>query len=437
MASVGGYVRIHRRSPMRLGLRSLATIAALFAVAAACTDGFERDLPDVTIGSPSGPEPASPPSFERPEVPTDAGRLAVLDDLGNLVTLAPDGSDEVVLVEAVEGAIRAQQPTWSPDGNRLAWIQIETSEGSVAASLVTTTGEGEELMRARTPVAPFYLSWDPTSARIAYLVPSPTSQIELGIVDVASGGDGAVPLDGGSPFYLSWNPSGDQLLVHVGTDRLERLDIDGALTTVDARPGTFNVPVWSPDGRSFVYASRTGARQRLVVHDVGEERGRDLVRFDGGIRFVLSPDGTRVAFQVLGELGEAEPLSVVDRETGAIERVATGSAPSFFWSPASDRLLYLYAETEADRVWLRWGVWDGETTFSTPRFAPTLVFARDYLQFFEQYAQSMSLWSPDGSAFAYAGASESGERGIWVQSALPGSEPVLVAEGVFAAWSPA
>lgn len=422
---------------MRSGGRSLATIGALFAVAAACTEGFERDLPDVTIGSTPEPPSASQPASERPEVPTDAGRLAVLDDLGNLVTLAPDGSDALVLVEAVEGATRAQQPTWSPDGSRLAWIQIEASEGGSAASLVTTTGEGGEPTRAPTPVAPFYLSWDPTSSRIAYLVPSPDSRIELGIVEVAGGGDEAVPLDGGGPFYLSWNPSGDQLLVHVGTDRLERLDIDGTRSTVDPRPGTFNAPVWTADGRSFVYASRTGARQRLVVHDVGEERSTGLVRFDGSIRFVLSPDGTRVAFQVLGELGEAEPLSVVDRESGAIEEVATGSAPSFFWSPAGDRLLYLYSETEADRVWLRWGVWDGETTFSTPRFAPTLVFARDYLQFFEQYAQSMSLWSPDGSAFAYAGASESGEEGIWVQSALPGSGPVLVAGGVFAAWSPA
>jgi hypothetical protein len=69
------------------------------------------------------------------------------------------------------------------------------------------------------------------------------------------------------------------------------------------------------------------------------------------------------------------------------------------------------------------------------RFAPSDVFGRDYLQFFQQYAQSMSLWSPDGSAFAYAGTTEAGDSGIWIQPARAGSEPILVSGGVFAAWS--
>ncbi|HEX6231395.1 MAG TPA: hypothetical protein VF029_06750 [Actinomycetota bacterium] len=421
---------------MRVELRSLAAILALLAVALGCTDAPERDLPDVVIGSTTESPAASPPASPAPEVPTDVGRLAVLDDLGNLLTLGPDGSDTIVLAEAVQGETLVQQPTWSPDGKRLAWVQLEASESGVAASLVTATAEGGRPTRAPTSGAPFYLSWDPTSSRIAYLGPSPTSEIELGIVEVASGGDEATPLDAGSPFYLSWGPSGEQLLVHVGSERLERLDLDGAPSTVDGRPGTFNAPVWTPDGGSFVYASRSGERQRLVVHDLGEERGRELVRFDGGIRFVVSPEGTRVAFQVVDGSAGVGALSVVDRETGTIERVAEGPAPAFFWSPEGGRLLYLYADPDAERLWLRWGIWDGSTTFSTPRFYPTPVFGRDYLQFFEQYAQSMSLWAPDGTAFAYAGTSESGEQGIWVQPARSGAEPVLVADGVFAAWSP-
>jgi hypothetical protein len=54
-----------------------------------------------------------------------------------------------------------------------------------------------------------------------------------------------------------------------------------------------------------------------------------------------------------------------------------------------------------------------------------------------QYAQSMSLWSPDGSAFAYPGISEDGQEGIWIQSARPDRAPVLVADGDFVACSSA
>jgi len=55
---------------------------------------------------------------------------------------------------------------------------------------------------------------------------------------------------------------------------------------------------------------------------------------------------------------------------------------------------------------------------------------------FEQYAQSVSLWSPDSSAFAYP-PSEDGQEGIWIQAARPDRAPVPVAEGDFVGWSPA
>ena len=49
----------------------------------------------------------------------------------------------------------------------------------------------------------------------------------------------------------------------------------------------------------------------------------------------------------------------------------------------------------------------------------------------------MSLWAPDASAFVYAGESESGESGVWIQPASSNTAPVRVADGVFATWSPA
>ena len=116
--------------------------------------------------------------------------------------------------------------------------------------------------------------------------------------------------------------------------------------------------------------------------------------------------------------------------------MATDYSPSFFWSPEGNKLLSLLPEVTPERVWFRWGVWQDGSSFTTGRFVPSLEFSRDYLQFFEQYAQSMRLWSPDGSAFVYAGENESGESGIWIQPATENAEPVRVADGVFATWSP-
>ena len=268
-----------------------------------------------------------------------------------------------------------------------------------------------------------------------YLGGSATADIELGLVDVAA--STTAPIDAGSPFYFSWAPKGNQLLVHVGTDRLDRLAIDGTFTPVGDHPGRFSAPVWTADGRTLFYVTEAEGRQRLVARDVATDRREVLARFDGVITFVVSPDGERVAYQVIRDgPALAVPLSVIDRRSGKTRRVAAAYSPAFFWSPDGTKLLSLRPEVE-ERLLFRWNVWEDGNSFSTDRFVPSLELSRDYFQFFEQYAQSTTLWSPDGSAFVYAGEqAESGESGIWIQPATLGAAPVRVADGVVAFWSP-
>jgi TolB protein len=435
------------RSPTRAhisgrarGYRRGAFVAALVLVlAASCTSEPERrDLPDVEIGvsaDPTTDASAGPTPTVASDVADLPGRLAILNAAGDLVTMDPDGSHELVLDEVEAGRSQVRQPTWSPDGRSVGWVHVEITEaGALSAAVATSTGHGTRPTEARTAVVPFYLSWDPTSSRIAYLASPSEAAIELGILEVA-GRSAGTPLDTGQPLYLSWGPNGDQLLVHVGEDRLERLDLDGSLTTVAERPGTFSAPVWTADGRTFVYASIDAGDQRLVVRDAEAARERTLVPYDGLIAFVVSPDGDRIAFQVL-EPERTLPLTVIDVGTGETVEITDHAIASFFWSPDGERLLFLDADPDTEQLWYRWGVWDGTSSFLTPRFVPSELIAFDYLQYFEQYAQSMSLWSPDSSAFAYPGTNEDGEEGIWIQSVRANRAAVLVTDGDFVAWSP-
>jgi TolB protein len=426
-----------RGTPAPRGLRPLAVAPlALALVLIGCT-GQPWDL-DSASPSPAAASPNEPGAAEPPVgtggLPGAVGRIAVLDAVGTLTTFAADGSGDPVVLDASEpDEVFVRQPTWSADG-RIAWVRI--GDHGTSATLHTTEADGTRPTETPIAAAPFYLSWDPTSSRIVYLGGSANADIELGLVDVTAG-TAAVPLDDGSPFYLSWNPSGRQLLIHVGTDRLDRLSLDGTATAVGDAPGMFSAPVWTADGRTFVYAAQTQEGQRLVARDRDADRGQTLARFEGAIAFVVSPDGRRVAFQVIDGQRLVVPLSVVDRRTGAIERVAESYSPAFFWSPSGAKLLALLPELEGEAIWFRWGVWEDGASFRTgERFVPSLEFSRDYLQFFEQYAQSMRLWSPDEAAFVYAGQSESGASGVWIQPATQGASPVLVAEGVFATWSP-
>ncbi len=407
---------------------SRAVIATSFVLIAGCTGGLWGS-PAVSSASRATPAPSDKPDG----LARAPGRIAVLDQLGKLTVFDADGSDPIVLDATVPGETVVRQPAWSPDGDRIAWV--EASNDGVTADVIISATDGRRPTDTPIAAAAFYLSWDPTSSRIAYLGSQPAKGIELGLVEIAA--STAVPIAGGSPLYLSWDPSGNGLLVHVGTDRLDRLTVDGSRTAVGARPGMFTAPVWTTDGRTLIYAAEIAGGQGLIAHDVRTDEDRTLVRFRGTITFVVSPDGRRVAFQVLHGATLATPLSVIDRRTGKIERVATDYEPAFFWSPTGAKLLQLVPDVTPERIWFRWGVWEDGSTFTTGRFVPSLELSRDYLQFFEQYAQSMALWAPDDSAFVYAGESESGETGVWIQPAIEGAAPVFVGDGVVATWSPA
>lgn len=87
----------------------------------------------------------------------------------------------------------------------------------------------------------------------------------------------------------------------------------------------------------------------------------------------------------------------------------------------------------------RWNFWDGQTSTPSVSYQVSETMQNTYLPFFEQYAQSMTGWLPDGTAFAFAGHPDGGPDGdgVWVQLVgIPGAPPVRVADGDVVAWSP-
>ena len=265
--------------------RFLVALIASSVVATGCT---------ITIGHPptsdspaAGDQPVASPSPHATGIPGAPGRIAVLDDGGTLTAIDADGSDPVVLARSVPDQTLIRQPAWSPDGSRIAWVAM-AADGT-SADVWTAAPDGARSTDVKVGAVPFYLSWDPTSSRVGYLGNSPSVGIELGMVDVAA--SSYAPIDSGSPFYMSWSPSGKQLLVHVGTNRLERLGLDGSHTSIGDQPGTFTAPVWTADSRTLIYASAGDHGQHLVAYDVDTHRRMILARFQGTISFVVSPTG--------------------------------------------------------------------------------------------------------------------------------------------------
>ena len=391
----------------------------------------------ITLGTPPENEwqPDDRPAF-RSAVPASdrlPGSHRRAGRIGDAQVIEADGSHPTVLAGSDPDVTLVRQPTWSRDGTRIAWVGLDAD--GTSATVMTAAPDGTQTTQTSVAAAPFYLSWDPTSARIVYLGGSATADIELGLVDVAA--STTSPIDSGSPFYFSWAPQGKQLLVHVGTDRLDRLAIDGTFTPLGDRPGRFNVPVWTADGRTLFYVSEAGGRQRLVANDVATDRREVLARFDGGITFVVSPDGERVAYQVIRDgPALAVPLSVIDRESGTTRRVATEYSPAFFWSPDGTKLLSLRPEVE-ERLVFRWNVWeDGIVVLdravrseprAQPRLPPVLRAVRAEHDPLVAGRERVRLRRTTGGVGGVGHLDPAGDDRI---------SPVRVADGVVASWSP-
>lgn len=383
--------------------------------------------------------------------PPSVNRLVVLGDDGNIYTIRRDGSERQALTSDASSDHLYRQPTWSPAVDRVAWVEIDSRGSEVSSALLTSRLDGRDQTRAATPFPAFYISWSPDSRRLAYLS-NWTDGLALRLVDVAAGGHEATTLDQGQPLYFSWAPDSQRLLTHVGTDRLALLSLDGTQSPLGAAPAAFAAPQWSPDGSQLFYAVREGAGQRLVVADPEGAQQHAITEFDGIISFTLSPDHRQIAYAITPEpIGTAAfgPLYLADMDTNKTRELSAEPVLAFFWSPDSRSLIFLRFERHApvtpapqaaplrqEQLWLRWHIWDGTRTFPLSLFSPSDTFLLDYLRFFDQYAQSMTLWAPDSSAFVYAGLGETGLNGIWVHPVAEGSQPTRVTRGVFAAWSP-
>ena len=407
----------------------IALTAAVLVIAGCSAEAVRsqanRLVAQARLASEAGAVPESP-----------ANRVLIAGADGNLFLAAPDGSERFALTTDASNGRRYVQPTWAPDGQRIAWARLDGQR----SFLETSRFDGSERTELAVPFLPFYIYWSPTSDRLAYLsnwMSLDQPSMALRLFDVVEGA--AKTLAEGAPFYFSWAPDGQRLLTHIGNERVEVQSIDGAQESLLISGGVFPAPQWAPDGERLVYATADTGSQRLIVTDTSGQELTELTDYPGRISFSLSGDGSRLAYVVTERESTSStfgPLYVVDVESRRTRELTDNPVLAFYWSPAGDKLAYLGLEFVQGRLGLRWYVWDGRQSTPYAAYFPSRTFLDSYLPFFDQYAQSHRVWSPDGDAFVFTGTLEDGRSGVWVQSVVEGSAPVLVGSGVFAAWSP-
>lgn len=432
-----------------LGQRpSVVSVAAITAalVLAACTAPAGRSVssrppvgvaPGVTTPAAAPPLPEPPPSAA--ELP---GMLLVRTVTGGLEVVRPDGSDAMVIVEGIPGEVRVLTAAWSPDGMRIAWSQEDVASGATGL-MVWSDAAGGHRAHVPLPFVPFYLSWDPTSSRVAFL--GGDAPFSLGILERTGGQVAARRLAEGAPFYFSWAPTGDRMVTHVAERTLDTLTLEGASDRFEEETGPFQAPAWTADGASLVYSGPDGD---LVARTLETGRVRSLAPLDGGAYLVVSPNGTRVAFHARGpgeldfsDAGLAEHATdlgvrVVPIDGGAEVQATEVPAMAWSWSPDGRRLAILEpVYGDGARIRFHWVFWSDAGSFGADPFDAAPALLEESL-FFSQFAQSSSIWAPDSSAIAYPVIRSDGTSAIVVQPANAGAAAYPVARGAAVVWSP-
>ncbi|MEM9562249.1 MAG: hypothetical protein AAGA93_06520 [Actinomycetota bacterium] len=421
-------------------------------------DGEPDDEAGVDPGGTQAPDADDVPDADDAEA--EQAARALLGELGGQLALGsgpavavarPDGGAlQVIGVDGENGA----QPTWSRDGTALVWSSTSPERQVVLVQSFDDDGrpDGDPAV-SDTPGFPiFYLQWSADDTRLAYLrSAAQPGQVEFGLIDP---GDPAEPVAQDTPFFLSWSPAAAEsgVLAHVAQNRVELHTPGAAEPRIVLDQGSdYSAPAWVDGERALVVADEALALVSLVDGSVEQ-----LVPMDVPVRFVVSPDGRRVAYRRLTESNqgpltasltiadsatstdEDSSLVVLDLETGESEVVGDDTATAWEWSPDGSRLAWLSVRTSG-RLLGSWNFWsaDGQqpATDRTVEFALTRKYAEVYLPFFAQYTHSVTGWAPDSNAFAFPGLIGD-ERGVWVQLLDVEAEALQVSVGDFVTWGP-
>jgi TolB protein len=396
---------------------------------------------------------------ERPQLP---GHIAYVGADFNIYNLnLSDYSSEQLTSDAGERR-RYQWPTWSTDG-RLAYFSLSVEEGELQMGVyVSADGHAAGDLAYSGPEFFNYAYWSPGNCHaapncrdLAVLLSSRTKGMFVELI--RDGLEAKVNLTagmGGPPFYYSWSPDGGRMLWQRNSQRFDIYDAnaDRVIETLAQRPGAVLAPAWSP------------VDDRLLFGVRGENNTTDLVIAGDGSVLVLaegltglvayswSLDGNLVAYREQTAQGYG-PLLIVDAITAEhVARSPVNGVLSFFWSPDSQQIAYLtlasspgsfsassshvLAQPQQPLIGIAWTILDvhHETTRQFGAFLPTeeTIYL---MQYFDQFAQSHRIWSPDGRHLLYSELTPAGPVINLLDTSQVGSVPFSIAEGVIGVWS--
>lgn len=220
------------------------------------------------------------------------GKIAYFHGLDMMVTEV-DGSGVAKIGDNYD-----QEPSWSPDGTKLAF-QAPVNGVSAIFTMNADGTDRKQLTFTQLPeVAP---SWSPDGTRIAF-ESGRTGFLGIYVMNADGSDQHRISATNHHSMLPSWSPDGTRIAfirALSGTETIALMDPDGS-NVVDITPaGSWSRVDWSPDSTKLALSLLVEGRNQVHTMDADGSDLRRLTSENDDTGPFWSPDGTRIAFTTL------------------------------------------------------------------------------------------------------------------------------------------
>jgi TolB protein len=286
-----------------------------------------------------------PAPTERAAFPGRNGKI-VFTSRGAIDVMNADGSHRHLLVKrprvrprtTCSPAVADAQPTWSPDGRRIAFVRYGCSIPGRQRGIYLANADGSGERRLTSGIAP---TWSPDSRRLAFVRTRGPQGGHSDVFVIGVDGTGLMDLTN-SPAHEAepaWSPDGTRIAFTSeqvpGAPQIYTMNRDGSqqqpLTPLTNAPNNDTQPSWSPDGTEILFKRDAG----LVVMNADGSNPRLLKPDPRANRAAWSPDGRKITFDKLQKRFHRDIWVMNADGTGAtpLTRTTRSSESDADWQP--------------------------------------------------------------------------------------------------------